>query len=54
VAAPVLSTVEDFTSAGLTFIAILLPALVIIVLIALVWAAVWLLRKRRQRQSAAR
>jgi hypothetical protein len=53
VAAPVLSTVEDFTSAGLTFIAILLPALVIIVLIALVWAAVWLLRKRRQRQSAA-
>jgi hypothetical protein len=53
VAAPVLSTVEDFTSAGLTFIAILLPALVIIVLIALVWAAVWLLRKRRQRQSAS-
>jgi len=54
VAAPVLSTVEDFTSAGLTFVAILLPALVIVVLIGLVWAAVWLLRKRRPRQSALR
>ncbi len=54
VAAPVLSTLEDFTSAGLTFIAILLPALVIVVVIALIWAAVWLLRKRRRRQSAIR
>jgi hypothetical protein len=52
VAAPVLSTLEDFTSAGLTFIAILLPALVIVVLIALVWAAVWLLRKRRHREPS--
>lgn len=48
-AAPVLSTVEDFTSAGLTFVAILLPALVIIVLIAMIWAAVWLLRKRQRK-----
>lgn len=54
VAAPVLSTVEDFTSVGLTFVAILVPALVIIVLIALIWAAVWLLRKRRKRPSAVR
>jgi uncharacterized membrane protein (UPF0182 family) len=52
VAAPVLSTLEDFTSAGLTFIAILIPALVLVVLIALIWAAVWLLRRRRRRQSA--
>ena len=52
VAAPVLSTIEDFTSAGLTFVAILLPALVIIVVIAMIWAAVWLLRKRRRRSSA--
>lgn len=51
-AAPVLSTLEDFTSAGLTFVAILLPALVIVVLIALIWAAVWLLRKRRHRQPS--
>ncbi len=52
VAAPVLSTIEDFTSAALTFVAILLPALVIAVVIALAWAAVRLLRKRRRRQSA--
>lgn len=52
VAAPVLSTLEDITSAGLTFIAILIPALVLIVLIALVWAGFWLLRRRRRRQSA--
>jgi uncharacterized membrane protein len=48
-AAPVLSTVEDFTSVSLTFIAILIPALVLVVLIALIWAAVWLLRRRRRR-----
>ena len=52
VAAPVLSTIEDFTSVGLTFIAILIPALVLIVLIALVGAAVWLLRGRRRRPPA--
>ena len=51
-AAPVMSTVEDFTSVGLTFIAILIPALVLIVLIALIWAAVWLLRRRRRRVPA--
>lgn len=48
VAAPVLSTIEDVTSVSLTFIAILIPALVLIVLVALVWAAVWLLRRRRR------
>jgi uncharacterized membrane protein len=51
-AAPVMSTVEDFTSVGLTFIAILIPALVLIVLIALIWAAVWLMRRRRRRVPA--
>jgi hypothetical protein len=51
VAAPVLSTVEDLTSVGLTLIAILIPALVLIVLIALIWAAVWLLRRRRRRRA---
>jgi hypothetical protein len=54
VAAPVLSTIEDFTSVGLTFIAILIPALVLIVLIALAGAAVWLLRRRRRRRPPAR
>ncbi len=52
VAAPVLSTVEDLTSVSLTFIAILIPALVLIVVIGLVWAAVWLLRRRRKRTTA--
>jgi len=50
VAAPVLSTIEDATSVGLTLIAVLIPALVAVVLIALVWAAVWLLRRRRGRR----
>lgn len=52
VAAPVLSTLEDITSVSLTFVAILIPALVLIILIALIWAAVWLLRKRRRRRAA--
>lgn len=50
VAAPVFSTIEDFTSVGLTFIAILIPALVLIALIALAWAALRLLRRRRRRR----
>jgi heme/copper-type cytochrome/quinol oxidase subunit 2 len=54
VAAPVLSTIEDFTSVSLVFIAILIPALVAIVLIALTAAAVWLLRRRRRRDLAPR
>ena len=54
VAAPVLSTIEDAASVSLTFIAILIPALVLIVLIALLWVAVWLLRRRRRRRLAAR
>ena len=51
-AAPVLSTVEDVTSLGLTFIAILIPALVLLVLLALFWAAFRLLRRRRRRSPA--
>lgn len=54
VAAPVLSTIEDFTSVSLVFIAILIPALVAIVLIALTAAAVWLLRRRWRRDLAPR
>ena len=52
VAAPVLSTIEDVTSVGLVFIAILLPALVLVVLIALAWGAFTLLRKRRRKKRA--
>lgn len=49
VAAPVLSTVEDVTSVGLVFVAILLPVLVLVALLALIWGAfrLWRWRKRR-------
>ncbi|AKK29084.1 DUF4126 domain-containing protein [Mycobacterium sp. EPa45] len=53
-AAPVLSTIEDITSAALVFIAILIPALVLVVMIALVWAAVALWRRRRRRRTQRR
>jgi hypothetical protein len=51
-AAPVLSTIEDITSVALVFIAILIPALVLAVLIGLVWAVVVLWRRRRRRRAA--
>ena len=52
VAAPVLSTIEDFTSVGLTFVAILIPALVAVVLIAVFWGAFVLWRRMRKRKRA--
>ncbi len=50
VAAPVLSTIEDATSVGLVFVAILIPALVLVVVIALAWAVIALLRRRRRKK----
>jgi hypothetical protein len=50
-AAPVLSTVEDFTSVGLVLLAILLPVLVLVVVIGLAWAVASLLRRRRRRNA---
>ncbi|MGV0811667.1 DUF4126 domain-containing protein [Mycolicibacterium boenickei] len=52
VAAPVLSTVEDVTSVGLVFVAILLPVLVLVVLLLLIWGAFRLWRWRRRRNVA--
>lgn len=52
VAAPVLSTVEDVTSVGLVFVAILLPVLVLVALLALLWGAFRLWRWRRHRYEA--
>ncbi|KHO18453.1 DUF4126 domain-containing protein [Mycolicibacterium setense] len=52
VAAPVLSTVEDVTSVGLVFAAILLPVLVLVALLALIWGAFRLWRWRRRRGEA--
>lgn len=52
VAAPVLSTVEDVTSVGLVFVAILLPILVLVALLVLIWGAFRLWRWRRRRGGA--
>jgi len=52
IAAPVLSTIEDVTSVGLVFVAILVPVLVLVALIAVLWAVVKLLRRRRRRADS--
>lgn len=52
VAAPVLSTVEDGVSVGLVFVAILLPVLVLVAIVAMAWLAFRILRRRRRRNAA--
>jgi len=52
-AAPVLSTVEDITSLGLVFLAILIPVLVLVALAVLAWAVYRILRWRRRKAAAA-
>lgn len=56
VGAPVVSTVEDGTSVALSLVAIFLPVLVIIFLIALAWAgfALWNAAKKRKQRRAER
>jgi hypothetical protein len=51
-AAPVLSTVEDIFSVGLVFAAILIPVLVLVAVVALVWAAMRIVRRRRRKTAA--
>jgi Domain of unknown function (DUF4126) len=51
-AAPVLSTIEDVTSVGLVFLAILIPVLVLVAVLALAWAVVRILRRRRRKAPA--
>ena len=51
-AAPVLSTVEDVTSFGLVFIALLIPALVLVILVALIWFGCRMLWRFRRRKDA--
>ena len=46
-----MSTVEDFTSIGLVFVAILLPVLVLVVLVLIAWVALKLWRRRRERAT---
>jgi Domain of unknown function (DUF4126) len=52
VAAPVLSTIEDVTSVGLVFAAILLPVLVLVAVVLLGWAVFRILRRRRRKAAA--
>lgn len=51
VAAPVLSTVEDGISVSLVLVALLIPALVLVFVAIIAWAAVRLLRRRRRRKA---
>lgn len=54
--APVVSTAEDGMSIGMSLVAIFLPILVILMLIALAWLLVWLslVIRRRRRGSGSR
>ena len=55
--APVISTLEDIASVGLSLAAIFAPLLVIVFLVILVWVMYrllrWLLRRRRRKLAAA-
>lgn len=50
VGAPVASTAEDVTSVSMSVIAIVLPFLVLLFLVAIVFSLVWLVRRRRERK----
>ncbi|HEY7271741.1 MAG TPA: DUF4126 domain-containing protein [Actinoplanes sp.] len=50
VGAPVASTAEDIGSAVTSLVAILLPILVLVAIIALIVGAVWVVRRRRKRR----
>nr|WP_296063930.1 DUF4126 domain-containing protein [uncultured Actinoplanes sp.] len=49
--APVASTAEDISSVVMSVLAILLPILVLVGLALMVWAAVWVVRRRRRRRA---
>lgn len=49
--APVASTAEDLSSVAMSVLAILLPVLVLVGLILMVWAGVWVVRRRRRRRN---
>ena len=49
--APVASTLEDFGSVVMSVLAILLPVLVLVGLVLMVWAGVWVVRRRRRRRA---
>jgi len=51
--APVVSTLEDLGSLAMSLLALLVPALVLVGLALLTWAAVQVVRRRRRRRAAA-
>lgn len=52
--APVVSTIEDATSIVMSVVAIVLPALVLVLLVGMVIVFVWLIRRRRERRRERR
>ncbi|RBQ20410.1 DUF4126 domain-containing protein [Spongiactinospora rosea] len=54
VGAPVVSTVEDAGSVGISLVALFLPVLVVVVLLLLAVAAWWVIRAVRRRRRTAR
>jgi len=52
-AAPVLSTIEDITSVGLVFVALLIPVLVLVAVVVLAQDGWAILRRRRRCRNAA-
>jgi uncharacterized protein DUF4126 len=50
--APVVSTLEDLTSLGVSLLAVFAPVLVALVLVGLVWSTVALVRRGRRRRRA--
>jgi hypothetical protein len=54
IGAPVASTAEDFSSVVLSVLAILLPVLVLVALVVLIFAGIWVVRRRRQRRRDRR
>ena len=51
--APVVSTVEDFGSALMSVLAILMPILVLVGIVLLVWLAIAVVRRRRRKRESA-
>ncbi|MEV6843275.1 DUF4126 domain-containing protein [Actinoplanes sp. NPDC051411] len=48
--APIVSTLEDFSSVAMSLLAVLLPVLVLVGLLLMLWFAVWVVRRRRHRR----
>ena len=54
IGAPIVSTIEDVVSVSLSLIAIVVPVLVLVFLVAMAGGFWWLMRRRRRRREARR